>query len=170
MMYDWMEECWEYNHHEMFHIAQDSLKKEDVSNALEEIMGPNGWAMDGGLDEKGAWFSTAKEDIEFLACELSKKFPEATVFGQDCWDYEGYIVCFENGQPSTNYNAEYAIFEESLDDPDFYEVELDVITKNGYWFEAGGGMVYKDNIKMMNQFITEGTGDYSKDDAERDDI
>lgn len=160
MKFNWMEECECYgNGHEMFHIAQDNLKKEDISKALEEILGENGWAMDGHLEKDGAYFSTAQEDIEALACKLSKEFPDATVFGQDCWDYEGYIVCFENGKPSTNYSATFDIFE-SENNPEYYNVELDIYAKNGYVFEAGGGLVHEENIPMMNDFIEEGSGDY----------
>lgn len=157
MKHDWMEVCLSYgNGHEMFHIAQDNLTKEDISNALEEILGEKGWAMDGYLDEKGACFSTTKENILSLTKQLSKHFPNATVFGQDCWDYEGYIECFENGVPSRNYKAQYETFKENQDNPDYYEVELNVTAENGYQFGAGGGMIHKENLSLFEEFIANG--------------
>ena len=156
-MFDWMEECECYgNGHEIFHIAQDNLTKEQVSDALKEIMGEDGWAADGYLDEKGCHFSTEKEDIEELAMKLSAYFPDATVFGQDCWDYEGYIVCFENGKPSRNYGSRYEDFKESGDDPDYYEIEVKIVSSNGYYFEAGGGLVHKENIPLFEEFVGDG--------------
>lgn len=157
MKFDWMKMCEEYgNRHEMFHIAQNNLTKGQVTSALEKILGEDGFAADGYLDEKGASFSTAKEDIWSLTKQLSLYFPDTTVFGQDCWDYEGHIVCFENGEPSRNYKAEYETFEKSQDNPDYYEIEVKVTAENGYQFDAGGGMVHKENISLFEEFIANG--------------
>lgn len=161
-MYDWTEECEIYcNHHEIFHIAQDDLKKEDISNALEDILGENGWAMDGKLEKDGAFFSTAKEDIYNLTKSLSEHFPNATCFGQDAWDCEGYIICFENGLPSTNYNASFSHCELDKDlyenDDDYYDCELIIKAENGYSFDAGGGFVYYKEVDNMKDFIKNGS-------------
>lgn len=164
MKHDWLEECGDYcNGHEIFHIVQEHLTKENVTIALDKIMGAKRWVCDGELTETGAYFSTAKADIVALTKALSLFFPFAVCFGQDTWDNEGYIVCFENGSPSHNYHAQYEFFERCSDDPDYYEVELSVTSKNGYKFTAGGGMVHKDEIQSFEKFIRGGNDPAKKE-------
>lgn len=160
---DWFftDECGCYgNHHEMFHIAQNELTFDEVQNALYELLGPDGFAADGSIEPTGVYFSTAKEDIYSLAQQLSTYFPNATIFGQDCWDYEGTIVCFKNGVLSTDYNAEMITCIKDTNNPDYAEVEVITTAPNRYSFSAGGGMVCYEEIENLENFINNGTGSY----------
>lgn len=168
MKTEWLEESGGYgNGHEEFHIAQDGLKAEDVASAILQILVEAGGAADGYLDSTGARFSTAKEDIDEIAKKLSLMFPDAVVFGQDCWDCEGYVVCYENGMKSTNYRAKIEVCEESQDDEAYYDITAVVTAPNGYEFEIGGGLVYKDEIESIKEFVRCATGDFSLPDIDR---
>lgn len=154
---DWTDICAGYsNGHEAFNIAQDNLTKEQVTSAIKEVLGEDGWAADGEIYEEGVCFSTAKEDINEVAKKLSLIFPEATVIGQNCWDYEGDIVCYENGEKSTNYLASFLELVPNEEDNDYYEVLLSIVTNNGYTAFAGGGMVSAEEVEHMKNFIEAG--------------
>lgn len=138
---------------EAFYIAQGNLTIEEVSNALKNIIADTP-------------FGTVKEDITNLTRELSLHFPDATVFGQDCREDKWFILCYENGKPSTNYSAAYETLTENLDHPGYYTVEIQVFAKNGYNFYVGGEMIEKESISMFNEFICNGNLTYEKEDTE----
>ena len=85
--------------------------------------------------------------------ELSRQFPKATVYWNDCWDDEGLLITMRDGEeidPKEVCTVNISENDISDADPDYFNVIATVTDKKTkHSFEMGGGCVSSDNRDLI---------------------
>lgn len=88
--------------------------------------------------------------------EISAIFPDAVVYWNDCWDYEGTMVVSQNGAEIEPQNVCRVTldYDNTTDDEDYFET-IAIVTDDvtGANFEIGGGYIFTDERKSIYDLI-----------------
>lgn len=153
------------NGHDQFMICGKNLNIEPLLKLIDDV-GGTGLVCNGKItntcisfDAYGIRFYNDIPSGDFLK-DISKLYPTAVCYWNDCWDDEVDFDCMKNSKDYSKYTVEIEQDEDSDAEEDergeYRSIEATIIDNStGNEMYIGGGMVYSDYVKAFYEKLAE---------------
>lgn len=101
-------------------------------------------------------FNSHEKCYSEIADEISAMFQNVIVYWNDCWDYEGTMLCsFNGGMIAPEKVCKVKLDEDNeSDDEDYFETTATVTDiQTGSKFDIGGGYIYTDERDSILELV-----------------